>query len=98
MTGRSKLLVSKGLRLPIRLLTLYINALFNLLRLRYCQKDSDVKTQAESQIDQPVKRVNTSQDFVYYSAGKESHKVDKISPTKIGKRPIYKFFFDHHNQ
>ena len=39
------------------------------------------------------KRPNTSDDFVYY----EVKKLHKIPKTRIGKRPIYKFFIDYDN-
>jgi hypothetical protein len=37
------------------------------------------------------KRQDTSTDFVYY----EVRKLHKIPSTRIGKRPIYKFFIDY---
>jgi hypothetical protein len=43
------------------------------------------------------KKPNTSQDYVFYnSVNKHNDKplIQKISPTKIGDRPIYKFFID----
>ena len=55
------------------------------------------KCKAESQIDQSVKHINTSQHFVYYSAARKSHKVTEISPTNSGNRPIYKFFINYDN-
>jgi len=51
------------------------------------------KCKATDQLDHSVKRNNTSQDFVYYFPAKKSKKITKISPTQIGKRPIYKFFY-----
>jgi hypothetical protein len=56
------------------------------------------KRKATSQLDHQVKRNNTSNDFVYYLPVRKTHKITKISPTKIGKRPIYKFFIDHDNK
>src|SRR5258707_1019713 len=56
------------------------------------------KRKATSQLDQQVKRNNTSKDFVYYQPAKKTRKITKISPTKIGKRPIYKFCIDHNNK
>jgi len=39
------------------------------------------------------KRSNTSHDYVFYtSASKRKLKI--VSPTKVGKRPIYKFFIE----
>src|ERR1700731_3793372 len=40
------------------------------------------------------KRQNTSKDFVFY----EVKKLHKIPQTRIGKRPIYKFFIDYDDQ
>jgi hypothetical protein len=56
------------------------------------------KRQATNQLDHQVKRGNTSNDFVFYSSARKNHKITKISPTKIGKRPIYKFFIDYNNK
>lgn len=42
-----------------------------------------------------IQKPNTSRDFVYHMAARKGAKVYKVSPTKIGKRPIYKFFIDH---
>jgi hypothetical protein len=56
------------------------------------------KRKATSQLDHQVKRNNTSKDFIYYLPARKTHKITKISPTKIGKRPIYKFFIDHDNK
>jgi hypothetical protein len=44
-----------------------------------------------------TKKLNTSNDYVFYSpVNKHNGKptIKKISPTKIGKRPIYKFSTD----
>jgi len=41
-----------------------------------------------------IKKQNLSTDYVFYNSAKKTGKVYKISPTKIGKRPIYKFFID----
>jgi hypothetical protein len=43
--------------------------------------------------DSIPKRQNTSRDFVYY----EVKKLHKIPSTRIGKRPIYKFFIDYND-
>jgi len=41
-----------------------------------------------------TKKRNTSTDFVYYQPA--SHpKIDKVSATKVGRRPIYRFFIDY---
>jgi len=41
-----------------------------------------------------IKKHNSSTDYVFYNSATKTGKVYKISPTKIGKRPIYKFFID----
>jgi len=56
------------------------------------------KRKATSQLDHLVKCNNTSKVFVYYLPARKTHKITKISPTKIGKRPIYKFFIDYNNK
>jgi len=53
-----------------------------------------MKRKATDLLDHPVKRNNTSQDFVYYLPARKIHKITKVSPTKIRKRPIYQFFID----
>jgi hypothetical protein len=43
------------------------------------------------------KKFNTSQDYVFYNAinkHNDKNSIQKISPTKVGKRPIYKFLID----
>jgi hypothetical protein len=35
---------------------------------------------------------NPLKDYVYYIAGRKGVKLDRVAPTKVGKRPIYKFF------
>jgi hypothetical protein len=35
---------------------------------------------------------------VYHQPATKTHKISKVSPTKIEKRPIYKFFIDHDNK
>jgi hypothetical protein len=45
-----------------------------------------------------LKKHNNSQNYVYYSAvNKHNNKlqIKTINPTKVGKRPIYKFFIDY---
>src|SRR5258708_5540007 len=53
------------------------------------------KRNAFDQLDHPVKRNNTSKDFVFYQSARKNHKISKIFPTKIGKWPIYQFFIDY---
>jgi hypothetical protein len=40
------------------------------------------------------KKINASTDFVYYQPALH-HELGRVSATKIGKRPIYRFFIDH---
>jgi hypothetical protein len=47
------------------------------------------------QLDHSVQCNITSQDFVYYFPVRKTKKIIKISPTKVGKRPTYKFFIDY---
>jgi len=54
-----------------------------------------LKRKATSQLDHQVKCNNTSNDFVYYLPSRKTQKITKVSPTKIGKRPIYKFFVNY---
>jgi transposase InsO family protein len=48
------------------------------------------RKQPPTEEDNSSKRQNTSDDFVFY----EVKKLHKIPQTRIGKRPIYKFFID----
>jgi len=41
-----------------------------------------------------LKKPDLSNDYVYHMAARKGAKVYKVSPTQIGKRPIYKFFID----
>jgi hypothetical protein len=43
------------------------------------------------------KRQNTSNDFVFYHSYLKDKKINKVSATKISKRPIYRFFIDDEN-
>jgi len=56
------------------------------------------KRKATEKLDYQVKRGNISKDFVYDSSAKTTHTINKMSPTKIGKRPIYKFFINYDNK
>jgi hypothetical protein len=40
------------------------------------------------------KKINSSTDFVYYQPATHP-KIHKVSATKIGKHPIYRFFIDY---
>jgi len=41
-----------------------------------------------------TRKHHSSTDYVFYNSAKKTRNVYKISPRKIGKRPIYKFFID----
>jgi len=41
-----------------------------------------------------TKKHNSSTDYDFYNSARKTGKVYKISPTKIGKLPIYRFFID----
>jgi len=49
------------------------------------------KRKASEPLERHSKKINTSSDFVYYQPALHL-KIQKISCTKIGKRPIYRFF------
>jgi len=55
------------------------------------------KRKASTLIERTPKQQNTSKDCIFYN-GYAKNKIQKISPTKIGKRPIYQLFIDHDNQ
>jgi hypothetical protein len=97
MTGRSKLLASKGIQLQQ-----YYNQLYpkELIRCGYAiiGRIAMMKRNATSQLDHQVKRNNISNNFLYYQPARKTHKISKISRTNIGKRPICKFFIDHDNK
>jgi len=53
-----------------------------------------VKRMASEPLQRYPKKVNSSTDYVYHEAARYP-KIHKVSPTKIGKRPIYQFFIDY---
>jgi len=53
-----------------------------------------MKRKAEQLLNPSVKKSNTSTDFVFYESARKDRKIRKISATKIGKQPIYRFFLD----
>jgi len=55
------------------------------------------KRKAEQLLNPTVKKANTSTDFVFYEPARKK-KIQQISATKIGKRPIYRFFLDFDGQ
>jgi len=53
------------------------------------------KRKADTDVNPPkLKKHNSSTDYVFFNRAKKTGNVYKISPTKIGKRPIYKFFIN----
>ena len=53
------------------------------------------KRQATTELSpDEIKKHNSSTDYVFYNSAKKTGKVYQISPTKIGKGPIYKSFID----
>jgi hypothetical protein len=55
------------------------------------------KRKATDELSSTKNKSNTSQDYLFYEAvNRHNGKplINKISPTKIGKKPIYKFFVD----
>jgi len=56
------------------------------------------KRKATDELSSNHKKSNTSKDYVFYTAvNKYNGKplIKKVHPTKIGERPIYKFFIDY---
>jgi len=51
------------------------------------------KRKASEPRERYPKKTNTSRDFVYYQAARHL-KIHKVSATKVGKRPVYRFFID----
>jgi len=55
-----------------------------------------LKTKATQELAPSIPiKPKTSKDFVYHMAARKGAKVYKVSSTKIGKRPTYKFFIDN---
>jgi len=52
------------------------------------------KRKAPEPLERYPKKINTSTNFVYYQPALHP-KIRKVSATKIGKRPIYRFFIDY---
>jgi hypothetical protein len=52
------------------------------------------KRKASEPLERYPKKTNTCTDFVYYQPALHP-KIQKISATRIGKRPIYRFFIDY---
>jgi len=57
-----------------------------------------LKHKATNEVSLTAKNSNSSTDFVFYEAYRKDKKIKNISATKIGKRPIYRFFLDFDNQ
>jgi len=51
------------------------------------------KRKASEPLQRFPKKINASTDYVYYQSALHP-KIKKVSATKIGKRPIYRFFID----
>jgi len=101
MNGSSKLLASKVIRLQSILLPHYETPPKNLLtRCGYVivERITMSKRKATEVLSSPtIKKSNNSNNFVFYEAVNKHNKkptIKTVSPTKIGKRPIYKFFID----
>jgi len=101
MTGRSKLLASKAIRFtPLYKSSQHCHKTL-LTRCGYVivERITMSKRKAIDELSSITnKKSNTSTDFVFYTAViKHNGKplIKKIHPTKIGERPIYKFFIDY---
>ena len=55
------------------------------------------KRKATEFLERHPQKINASTDFVYYQPALH-HKIRKVSATKIGKRPIYRFFIDYNGK
>ena len=55
------------------------------------------KRKASEPLQRYPKKINASTDFVFYQSA-PILKIKKVSPTRISKRPIYKFFIDYNGQ
>jgi len=52
------------------------------------------KRKASELLERHPKKINTSTDFVHYQPALHP-KIQKVSATRVGKRPIYRFFIDY---
>jgi hypothetical protein len=52
------------------------------------------KRKASQPLERYPKKIHSSTDYIYYESARHP-KIHKVSPTKIGKRPIYRFFIDY---
>jgi len=55
------------------------------------------KRKASEPLQRHRKKIHTSTDFVYYQSA-STPKVKKVSSTRIGKRPIYRFFIEYNGE
>ena len=65
--------------------------------IRNGPKTEPLLTLAIDQLGSHTKKPYLSTDYVYYEASRHK-KISKISPTKVLKRPIYRFFIDYNNR
>jgi hypothetical protein len=56
-----------------------------------------LKRKASEPLLRQPKKFNTATDFVYYQSA-SAQKINKVSATKVGKRPNFRFFIDHNSQ
>jgi len=55
------------------------------------------KRKATDVVAYPMNKPNTSSNYVFYMAVQRNKKIQNISATKTGKRPIYRFFINYDN-
>jgi hypothetical protein len=53
-----------------------------------------MKRKVFNTLERLPKKINASTDFVYYQSALH-HKIQRVSATKIGKRPKYRLFIDY---
>jgi len=105
MAGRPKLLVSKEMRYHTQTTISNITELYTyyfilLTRCGHGIVERIVMSKRKANTDlssRMTKQHNTSTDYVFYTS-EFKKKLKIVSPTKVGKRPIYKFFFEVEGQ
>jgi len=98
MIGSSKRLVRK----EIRITTIQILLTVHLILLTHCgyaivERIAMSICIASELLERKPTKLNSSTDFVYYQPARFP-KIRKVSQTKIGKRPMYRFFIDHNGK
>jgi len=96
MIGRSKRLARKEIRIQYPTIYKKFSQTSIITRCGYTIVERIVmsKRKASEPLLGVPKKQNTSTDFVYYQPA--SHpKIKKVSATKVGNRPIYRFFIDY---